>query len=290
MSSVDALAYQGLVGLTNAMYLWLVAAGLTIAFGVLKVLNFAHGSLYMLGAYAGFTVYGQLGFGFWTALVLAAGSVALLGLLLERLLFRRLYDLDVSYGLILTFGLVLVFADVTRIAWGGVARLPPTPPQLVGGVDVFGRVFSYYNIFVIVAGVAVGLALWLLLDRTWWGRTVRATASDRQMAGLLGINTGRIYASVFALAAGVAALGGALSIPMRVVTPGLGTTIIIQAFIITVIGGLGSLRGAFLGAVIVGLANAYGVLLFPDVQLFLIYGIMALVLLVRPEGLLGGAG
>lgn len=287
MTSADALAYQGLVGLTNAMYLWLVAAGLTIAFGVLKVLNFAHGSLYMLGAYVGFTLYGELGFGFWTSLVLAAVSIALLGLLLERFLLRPLYSLDIAYGLILTFGLVLVFADLTRIVWGGVARIPPTPPALIGSVQIFGRAFSYYNAFVIVAGLLVGLALWMILDRTWWGRTVRATASDREMAGMLGINVGWVYASVFALAAGVAALGGALSIPVRVVTPGLGTTIIIQAFIITVIGGLGSLRGAFLGAVIVGLANAYGVLLFPDLQLFLIYAIMALVLLVKPEGLLG---
>ncbi len=285
--SVENLLYQGLIGFTNAMYLWLVAAGLTIAFGVLKVLNFAHGSLYMLGAYVAFSLYGEMGLGFWFSLVLATLSIAALGLLLERTLFRPLYDLDITYGLILTFGLVLVFSDLARLVWGGVFRIPPTPTTLIGSFEVFGRGFSYYNAFVIAAGLIVGVALWLLLDRTWWGRTVRATASDREMAGALGIRVGWIYASVFALAAGVAALGGALSIPVRVVTPGLGTTIIIQAFIITVIGGLGSLRGAFLGAVIVGLANAYGILLFPDVELFLIYGIMALVLLLKPEGLLG---
>ncbi|MPZ89275.1 MAG: branched-chain amino acid ABC transporter permease [Nitriliruptorales bacterium] len=285
----DALFYQGLVGLTNAMYLWLVAAGLTIAFGVLKIINFAHGSLYMIGAYLAFSLYGQMGLGFGLSLLLATVSVGLLGLALERLLFRPLYNLDITYGLILTFGLVLVSADLVRIVWGGVFLIPPTPDALIGSFRVFGRAFSYYNTFVIVAGLAVGAGLWLLLDRTWWGRTVRATASDREMAGALGVNVGWVYASVFVLAAGVAALGGALSIPVRVVTPGLGTTLIIEAFIITVIGGLGSLRGAFLGAIIVGLANAYGVLLFPDVALFLIYGIMALVLLVKPEGLLAGA-
>lgn len=285
--SVENLLYQGLIGLTNGMYLWLVAAGLTIAFGVLKILNFAHGSLYMVGAYIGVFIYGDFGLGFWSSLALATLTVGLLGLVLERTLFRPLYKLDITYGLILTFGLALVFSDLVRILWGGVFLIPPTPAELVGTFDILSRAFSYYNAFVIAAGLLVGAGLWILLDHTWWGRTVRATASDREMSAVLGINAGWIYASVFALAAAVAGIAGALSIPVRVATPGLGTTIIIQAFIITVIGGLGSLRGAFLGAVIVGLANAYGILLFPDVELFLIYGIMALVLLVRPQGLLG---
>lgn len=285
--SPETLIFQGLSGLTSAMYLWLVAAGLTIAFGVLKILNFAHGSLYMIGAYAGFWIYGELGLGFWTSLLLATATVGVVGFIMERFLFRPIYHLDITYGLILTFGLILIFSDSVRIIFGDVFLIPPVPQSLVGSVPVLGRTFSYYNIFVIVAGVGVALLLWLLLDRTWWGRAVRATASDREMAGVLGLNVPAIYTGVFILAAAVAGFGGALSIPVRVATPGLGTTIIVQAFIITVIGGLGSLKGAFVGAIIVGLASAYGVLLAPDVELFFIYAIMAVVLLVKPEGLFG---
>lgn len=285
--SAETLFFQGLIGLTNAMYLWLVAAGLTIAFGVLKILNFAHGSLYMVGAYAGFWFYGEVGFGFWTALLLATVTVGVVGLLMEYFLLRPIYHLDISYGLILTFGLILIFSDSVRIIFGDVFLIPPVPEGLVGSVSIVGRSFSYYNIFVIAAGVGVGLLLWLLLDKTWWGRSVRATSADREMASALGLNVPLIYTGVFILAAAVAGLGGALSIPVRVATSGLGTSIIVQAFIITVIGGLGSLTGAFIGAIIVGLASAYGILLFPDLELFLIYAIMAAVLLVKPEGFFG---
>lgn len=269
------------------MYLWLVAAGLTIAFGMLRVLNFAHGSLYMMGAYLAFTFYERLGRSFWLALVLAVLTVGLLGLVMERFFFRPMYRLDEPYQLILTFGFVLLFNDLAQLIWGGVFMIPPVPEGLVGAVQVFGRSFAVYNFFVIGVGLAVGVGLWLLLESTWWGRTVRATASDREMASALGINTRRLFTVVFAAAAALAGLGGALSIPLRVVTPGLGTDVIVQAFVVTVIGGLGSLGGAFIGAIIVGLANAFGILLFPSVELFLIYLVMALVLLVKPQGLLG---
>ncbi len=282
------LLYQGLVGLNVAMSLWLVAAGLTFAFGVLGILNFAHGSLYMLGAYLGFTFYGSLDLDFWLALPLAAVTVGLLGVLLERFFFRPIYHLDEAYHLILTFGFVLILADAVRIGWGGVFLIPPLPSGLAGTVRILGRGFSVYNLFVIAAGLAVAVALWLLLDRTWWGRKVRATASDREMASTLGIDTHRLFSVVFGLAAAIAGLGGALSIPVQVVTPGVGTAIIIEAFIITVIGGLGNLSGAFVGALIVGLATAYGILFFPAIELFLVYLIMALVLLFRPQGLFSG--
>lgn len=286
---MEAILYQALVGLSSAMYLWLVAAGLTIAFGVLRILNFAHGSLYMMGAYAAFAFYQQLGWGFWAALGLASLTIAVAGLAMERLFFRPMYALDEAYQLILTFGFVLVFADLARLGWGGVFVIPPVPPELGGSVRFLGRGFAVYNLFVIGVGLAVALGLWLLLERTWWGRMVRATASDPEMAGALGIDTGRVFAVVFALAAALAGLGGALSTPLRVVTPGLGTDVIVQAFVITVIGGLGSLGGAFAGALIVGMANALGILFFPAVELFLIYLIMALVLIFRPRGLFRSA-
>jgi len=284
---LSTLLHQGLVGVHLAMSLWLVAAGLTFAFGVLGVLNFAHGSLYMLGAYVAFTLYGSQGMSFWLALPLAALTIGVLGVVLERFLLRPLYRLDVTYQLILTFGLVLIFSDVARIIWGSVFLIPPVPMELTGTVRFLDRGFSIYNLFVIAAGLAVAAVLWLVLEHTWWGRKVRATAADREMASTLGIDTGRLFAMVFGLAAAVAGLGGALSIPVSVVTPGVGTEIIIEAFVITVIGGLGNLRGAFLGALIVGLATAYVGLAFPGVELFLIYLIMALVLLLRPKGLFG---
>src|SRR5699024_7212580 len=206
----------------------------------------------------------------------------------DRAFFRPLYHLDETYHLILTFGFVLLLSDVVKLGWGSVFLIPPVPSALTGTVEVLGRGFSVYNLFVIAAGIIIAVALWLLLERTWWGRTIRATAADREMAGTLGVNTGLLFALVFGLAAAVAGLGGALSIPQQVVTPGLGTAIIVEAFIITVIGGLGNLRGAFVAALIVGVANAYSALLFPAATLFLSYLIMALVLLLRPRGLFGG--
>ncbi|KKM10450.1 hypothetical protein SY88_13865 [Clostridiales bacterium PH28_bin88] len=270
------------------MYLWLVAAGLTIAFGILRILNFAHGSLYMLGAYFAFTLYYTLKLNFWLSMVLAAALVGVVGLILERFLFRRIYPLEEGYQLILTFGIVLILSDAAKLIWGGVFMIPPMPDMFVGTVVILDRPFPVYNLFVICAGLAVTALIWLLLERGWWGKMVRATASDREMAGALGINTPTLFSIVFLLAAALAGLGGALSIPVRVVAPGVGTAIIVQAFVVTVIGGLGNLKGAFLGALIVGLANAYGILLFPTIELFLIYLLMAVVLLVRPKGLLGG--
>ncbi len=286
--SIEALIYQGLIGLSFAMHLWLIAAGLTIAFGVMGVLNFAHGSLYMLGAYFAFTFYGVLELDFWLSLVLASLSGAVIGLLMERFFLRYIYHLDVAYQLLLTFGFVLVFSDAVRIAWGGAAKMAPMPEALTATVSIVGRAFPVYNLFVIFVGVAVAVALWLLLDKTPWGKTVRASASDREMAGALGVNIPLLFSGVFAFAAALAALGGALGTPVRALTPGVGTSVIIDVFIITVIGGLGNLPGAFFAALIVGLMKAYGVLLFPAADLFMIYLIMALVLLFRPKGLFGG--
>ena len=284
--SLQTLVFQGLIGLSNAMFLWLVAAGLTIAFGVLGVLNFAHGSLYMLGAYLAFTFYATLGWNFWLSLILATALMSLVGLVMERFFFRRMYDVDIAYQLILTFGFILIFSDLARLIWGDVFLLPPVPEVFDRSVKVMGRPFPMYNLFVIGAGIAVGVLVWLLLDKTWWGRMVRAAASDREMASALGVNTPALFTTVFMFATMLAALGGALSIPMQVVTPGEGTAKIIFAFIIAVIGGLGNLMGAFVGSLIVGMVSAYGILLLPSFNEVLPYLLMALVLLFKPEGLL----
>lgn len=269
------------------MYLWLLAAGLTLVFGVLGVLNFAHGSLFMLGGYAAFTFYGQLGLNFWLSILLSLISVGVVGAILERFFIRRIYDLDHAYQLILTFGFILVFDDLVKIFWGGVAMIPPMPSYFEGTVSVFGRPYPYYNLFIILAGLTVALLLWLILEKTWWGRMIRAAASDREMTGAIGVNIPLLFTTVFVFAAALAALGGALGTPVRVVAPGIGAAMIIQAFVVTVIGGLGNLKGAFIGSLIVGVLTAFGTLLFPVFELFIIYAVMAVVLLIKPEGLFG---
>lgn len=279
------LAYQGLIGLSQAMYLWLIAAGLTIIFGVVGVLNFAHGSLFMLGAYLGYTFYGLGGLPFGVSVALSLATVALLGLVMERGFLRHLYHLDHAYQLLLTFGFVLVLDDAVKLIWGGVFKIPPIPRFLTGAWMLFGRPFPVYNVFIIAVGVLTGLGLWFLFDRTWWGRMVRATAADREMAGAIGIVVPRVFSGVFMLGAALAALGGALGVPVRPASPGIGAAMIIQAFVITVIGGLGNLPGAFIGSMLVGILSAYGTLLFPVFELFFIFVIMAVVLLIRPQGL-----
>jgi branched-chain amino acid transport system permease protein len=285
---METLAFQGLIGLSVAMYLWLLAAGLTIVFGVLGVLNFAHGSLFMLGAYFAFTFYGLWGLNFWLAIALSLLSVAVVGYLMERFFLRHIYNEDHAYQLLLTFGFILILDDAVKMVWGGVAKIPAMPSFFEGTVSVVGRPFPVYNLFIIGAGLLVAVVVWLLFEKTWWGKMVRASASDREMAGAIGINIPTLFTGVFAFGAMLAALGGALGTPVRVVAPGIGSAMIIQAFIITVIGGLGNLKGAFVGALIVGTLSAYGILLFPVFELFLIFLIMAVVLMIRPQGLFGG--
>jgi branched-subunit amino acid ABC-type transport system permease component len=282
---MDIIGYQGLIGVSLAMYLWLISAGLTIIFGVLGVINFAHGSLFMVGAYMAYTFYGPLGLPFGLSVLLSLAVVTILGLVMERVFLRRLYHLDHAYQLLLTFGFVLVLDDAVKIIWGGVFKIPPIPHFLEGAWPVFGRPFPVYNAFLIAVGILVGIVLWVLFEKTWWGRMVRATASDREMANAIGINVPWVFSSVFAVGAMLAALGGALGTPVRVAAPGIGAAMIIQAFIITVIGGLGSLKGAFVGSLIVGILSAYGTLFFPVFELFFSFVIMTVVLLVRPQGL-----
>jgi len=284
---LEKLVFQGLIGLSFSMYLWLLSAGLTLVFGVLGVLNFAHGSLFMLGAFAAFTFYGKLGINFFLSILLSLISVGIVAAIFERFFLRKIYDIDLPYQLILTFGFILIFDDLVKMIWGGVPMIPPMPRIFEGNLSVFGRPFPIYNVFIIFAGLAVAIALWLILEKTWWGRMIRASASDREMASAIGINIPILFTTVFVFAAMLAALGGALGTPVRVVAPGIGTAMIIQAFVITVIGGLGNLKGAFVGALIVGILTSFGILLFPVFELFIIFVVMAIVLMVKPEGLFG---
>lgn len=284
---LEKLLFQGLIGLSFSMYLWLLAAGLTLVFGVLGVLNFAHGSFFMLGAFAAFTFYEKLGINFFLSILLSLVSVGIIGIIFERFFLRKIYNLDLPYQLILTFGFILIFDDLVKMIWGGVAMIPPMPSFLEGNLSILGRPYPFYNLFIIIAGLAVAFLLWITLEKTWWGRMIRASASDREMAGAIGVNIPFLFTTVFVFSAMLAALGGALGTPVRVVAPGIGTAMIIQAFVITVIGGLGNLKGAFVGALIVGILTSFGILLFPIFELFIIFVVMTIVLLIKPEGLFG---
>jgi branched-subunit amino acid ABC-type transport system permease component len=287
---VQNLLFQGLVGLTGAMYLWLIAAGLTLIFGVLRVLNFAHGSLYMLGAYFALSASLWMHQGFWPALAVAAVGVGVLGVLLEVVFVRPIYRLAIAYQLLLTFAFVLIFNDAVKMVWGPLYQAPPMPAGLGGSVVVLGRPYPVYNLFILLAGVVVAAALWLVFDLTPWGRAVRAAASDREMAAALGVNVPRLFSQVFGVGAGLAGLGGALTVPMQTVSPGMGENVVVDAFVVVVIGGLGNLWGAFVGALLVGLLQAYGTLFVPVFDLALAFIVMAAVLIWRPAGLFGRSG
>jgi branched-subunit amino acid ABC-type transport system permease component len=282
-----ALLFQGIVGLSEAMYLWLVAAGLSLIFGVLRVLNFAHGGLYMLGAYFAFAVSRATGGSFWMALLIGPLLAAAVGWIMEFVFLRRVYRAEESVQLLLTFAFVLIFDDLVKLIFGPVYQSPPTPAALAGAVSIGGSVLPVYHLFILGVGVLVGLGLWVFLERTRFGLVIRATAADREMARALGVRSSRLFTWVFVLGAWLAGLGGALSMPVRAISPGMGEFIIIEAFVVVVLGGLGSLRGAFLGAVLIGLLHAYGILFLPVFELALAYVAMAAVLVVRPWGLFG---
>ena len=283
------LAYQALIGLTQGMIYWLIAAGLTIAFGVLGILNFAHGSLYMFGSYLALTFYQYLGMNFGLAVFLAVASVGGIGFLLERFALRPIYARSLEIQLILLFGVMLIFADTALLGWGTNLSFPPVPPLLGGTVEILGRRFPVYYIFLIGAGIAVFFVIRGILEKTWWGRTMRAAASDREMASAIGINIRTLFATSFIFASAIAAFGGALSMPWRISQPSLGTDVIIPAFVVVAVGSLGSLVGALVAAILIGVVTALGTFYVPIMQVIAIYLIMTIVLIIRPQGLFGRA-
>jgi branched-subunit amino acid ABC-type transport system permease component len=281
---------QALSGLTAAMFLFLIASGLSLIFGVLRVLNFAHGSFYMIGAYLAWQVVQWIGpgsSGFWWAVLGAAVGIALLGGVVERLLLRHLYGQEELYQLLFTYALVLVLSDVAKVLWGTQQLSVSRPPALEGGVRVFGTTLPYYNLFILLLGPAIALAFWVVLSRTRAGRLIRAAALDREMLGALGVNVSRLYTAVFVIGSFLAGLGGALVTPVKTVVPGMDVEIIVEAFIVVVIGGLGSFWGTLLGALIYGQVLSFGILIFPRFSIFSVFALMAVVLILRPWGLLG---
>ncbi|HZO03029.1 MAG TPA: branched-chain amino acid ABC transporter permease [Burkholderiales bacterium] len=284
------LVGQALSGLTAAMFLFIVASGLSLVFGVLRVLNFAHGSFYMLGAYLSWQMTQWIGAAsgsFWLAALAAAAGVALLGGVIERLLLRYLYGKEDLYQLLLTYALVLLLGDAAKLLWGTQQKAMPRPAGLTGSFEIAGAVVPHYNFFIIVLGPLLAAGCWLLLSRTGIGRMIRAAAYDREMLAALGANVGRLYTLMFMAGAFLAGLGGALVTPVRSIVPGMDVDIIVEAFIVVVIGGLGSFWGTFLGALIFGQVLAFGILILPGFSIFAVFALMAVVLIVRPAGLLG---
>src|SRR5712692_6403807 len=289
MPDLSFVFAQSLSGLTAAMFLFLIASGLSLIFGVLRVLNFAHGTFYMLGAYAAYQFVqwsGVSGGMFWVA-ALGAAAVALLGGVVERLLFRHLYAKEELYQLLFTYALALILSDAAKMLWGTQQKSVSRPPELTGALSLFGATVPHYNLFIILLGPAIALAVWFVLQRTRVGRFIRAAALDRETLGALGVNVDALYTWVFVIASFLGGLGGALISPMRATVPGMDTEVIVEAFVVVVIGGLGSFWGTFLGAVIYGQVLSFGILFFPRFSIFAVFALMAGVLIVRPWGLAG---
>ena len=281
---------QIFVGLSRTVILFIVSSGLTLILGVLRIPNIAHGSLYMIGAFLAFTISKVMGggsLGFWLAMIVAPLGVALLSLVCERGLFQYLYEREHLMLLLLTFAFSLVFGDLVKLVWGGEYKSVPVPPVFQGFVPLFGGLpFPIYNLFLLILGPVVAIALWLLVNKTKIGKIARAAAVDREMVGAVGINVSWIFACVFVIGCFLAGLGGALVAPTVSVTLGMDATLIMEAFLIVIIGGLGNVWGALLGALIFGLTQSLGILIWPQFGIIFPYMAVIVVLLFRPTGLL----
>ena len=290
MGDLSFLFTQFLGGLTTAMFLFLIASGLSLVFGVMRVLNFAHGSFYMIGAYLAWQMVHWLtpSFGsFWLGALAAALGVAILGAAIERLLLRFLYGREELYQLLFTYALVLILGDAVKATWGTQQLSVSRPPVLAWSIDVLGTTLPAYNLFIILIGPVIAFTVWLALTRSTAGRMVRAAAIDREMLGALGANVGLIYTGMFVASSFLAGLAGALVTPIQSVVPGMDVSIIVDAFIVVVIGGLGSFWGTFWGSLIYGQVLSFGILILPSFSLFSVFALMAVILVVRPWGLFG---
>jgi branched-chain amino acid transport system permease protein len=289
---MDLVVGQFLAGLSYGSTLFLVSAGLTLIFGVTRVVNFAHGALYMLGAYLAVTITAALPatpLGFFGGLLLAACVVAAVGALIEVLVLRRIYPAPEIFQLLATFGVALIVQDSVLALWGPEERFAPRAPGFKGAIEMGGAFVPEYNLLLTAVGPVMFGVLWWALRRTRFGVVVRAATQDREMAGALGVNERRLFTAVFALGAGLAGLAGALQIPRETVNLQMDLTILVEAFVVVVVGGLGSVTGAFWASLAIGVLHAFGIWLLPQSTLVLVFVVMAVVLMVRPYGLAGRA-
>jgi len=283
---------QFLTGLSSASSLFLVACGLSLIFGVSRIVNFAHGSFYMLGAYMAYTLVQHMPgsiLGFWGSVLAAALIVGLVGVVVEVIILKRIYNAPELYQLVATFGVVLLMQDAVLFIFGGEDQFGPRAPGLDGVVRIFGEPIPEYDLLLIALGPVVLALMWLLLKRTRWGILVRAATLDREMVASLGVNQSWLFTSVFFLGSFLAGLGGALQVPRVSINLLMDLSIIAEAFVVVVIGGMGSIPGAFVAALLIGELNAFGVLVMPQATIVLAFVVMAVVLIIRPYGLFGKA-
>ena len=290
---MSILAIQVLNSLFYASVLFLIAAGLSLIFGVMRIVNLAHGSLFAIGAYIAAWLVGRMvGFGVpvvWLLLAIpvAALGVALIGIVIEPLLLRPFYRRAEEYQLLVTFGLLLILEDLMRLVWGGLPLTADTVMDAMPIVHIGGLVYPGYNILVIGIGIVAAVALWLLIYETKFGVLLRATSQDRRMAAALGLDVELVYVAAFAIGCFMAGLGGAIVVPSHAAVLGMGIEALVLAFVVVVVGGLGSLKGALVGALIVSFVRTAGIQFFPEVELAVLYVIAAVVLIARPTGLFG---
>lgn len=291
---MDIIAVILVDGLIYGAWLFIVSVGLTLVFGVLNILNLAHGSLYAIGAYTTASAVGlyfanggdAFPLGSYAVMILAAALVAVIvGPILERGLLRYFYGRDEVVIVLVTYGVFLILEDLMKLVWGVNPYFVSQPYTLLGTIEYGPLIYVTYDFLVIAMAIAVGLSVWFVLNRTRKGKVVLAVIHDSEMSETMGVNVRRVYVISFSAGVFLAALGGAMTAPMISVTPGLGVSVIITAFAVVIIGGLGSIEGAAIGAVLVGLARAISVHMLPEAELFIIYLVMTIVLLFRPEGL-----
>lgn len=276
---------QTLNGLSFSMMLFLVASGFTLIFGLMKIINIAHGSFYLLGAYIGLTVLKATG-NFLLATLASSIGVVLVGIIMQRFFLRRFHMKELQQVL-LTFGFVFIIADLCLWIWGGNPQALPKPSLLKGSIWIGRIVFPTYRLFVISIGIAVAIGLWIFQEKTKFGAIVRAGVDDEEMLRGTGINIQVVFVGVFALGALLAGIGGMIGGPFVGVFPGVDLSMLLLALVVVIIGGIGSLKGAFLGSLFVGLVDNFGKALFPELSLFTLFAPMAIVLAIKPTGIFG---
>ena len=285
--SVQALSGQLLLGLINGSFYAMLSLGLAIIFGLLNVINFAHGALYMMGAFVAWILLNELGLGYWWALLIAPLAVGLFGALLERLLLARLYKLDHLYGLLLTFGLALIIQGLFRQHYGSSGLPYVIPPELSGGQRLPFMFLPNYRAWVVAASLVICLSTWLLIEKTKLGAYLRAATENPTLVGAFGVNVPLLITLTYAFGVGLAALAGVLAAPIYSVNPAMGADIIIVVFAVVVIGGMGSILGSILTGFGLGLVEGLTKVFYPEASSVVIFVIMAIVLLAKPSGLFG---
>ena len=281
------IAIQLLNGIQYGLLLFLIAAGLTLIFGILGVINLAHGSFYMIGAYLAYWLSDKTG-SLALAMALALPISLLLGLLVERFAISFLYQRDHLYQVLLTYGLILIFNELQRILWGNDVHGVAVPAILAGAVEITEtQSYPVYRLFISVVCILVAAAMYAAVHFTRIGMMIRAGSSSREMVQMLGIDVGRLFATVFGAGAALTAVAGMLAAPINSVYPGMGENILIISFVVVVIGGIGSIKGAFIGSMMIGLADTFGRVMVPELSSMVVYGLMAAILLWRPRGLYG---